>query len=567
MSRPIPDRELLHRCEQCGRCASACPLTGQDDFNVRRVLRHVELGLEAEVADSPLPWTCTTCGRCETACPNGVALLQIVRTLRALAPPEWVPEGPPPCAAACPGGIDIPGYLRHLAHGDPLAAYELILEQVPFPGILGRVCTHPCETACRRGEVGEAIAICALKRFAADAAASLAGAVTVLPDTGHRVAVVGSGPAGLTAAFYLRRKGHAVTVLEARAEPGGMLRYGIPRFRLPQDVLDHEIKVILDTGIELRSGVRFGTDVTLERLREEGFDAVFLALGLQASKRIPLEGADLPQVAWGLDFLREVAGGMPPPLGERVLVIGGGDVAVDVALTALRLGAGAVTMASLEARDELPAHAWEIDQAVEEGVQLLPSWGPLRILADDGAVAGVELQECTAVLDPAGAFRPSFGDGRRTEAADLVILAIGQTAEPDVDEDVLRVDPETGVTARPGVYAGGEIATGPGALIEAIAEGKKIARAIDRQLGGDGDLVVSPAARPDAAGYDGAREPGFADRPRHRSPVRPVAERRQDFVEVTGCLAAEAARAEACRCLSCDLERHPDRLLPDPDGA
>lgn len=575
------DVRMFRTCEQCGRCSSACPLTGVDSFNIRRILRHVELGLIDEVAGTPLPWSCTTCGRCESACPNGIAILDILRRLRVLAPEGLAPEGPPPCVKACPGGIDIPGYLRHIARGDAHKAYELILESVPFPGILGRVCPRPCEQKCRRAEVNEAVAICALKRHAADRAGEVfEKALAVQEDTGRRVAVVGAGPAGLTAAFHLRKKGHAVTVFEALERPGGMMRYGIPRYRLPEEVLDREIDRVLSVGIDLKTGVKLGQDIDLDRLKAEGFDAVFLATGLQQSKKIPLEGAGLECVHRGVEFLRAVSGGQTGEVGDRVVVVGGGDVAVDVALTALRLGAGSVTLACLESREEMPAHTWEIEAALEEDVQILPSWGPERIRGADGRVTGIDLIQCTSVFDDKGGFNPTFSEARKSLPADQVFLAVGQTSDlsfndgagMEVERDLVVVKKDTGETTRPGVFAGGEIATGPGALIEAVAEGKRIAAAMDRFLGGDGVVETRWAERADTTAYDGKRDRDFADRVRCRPAVLPVAERHCGFPEVERGLEDEDAVREAGRCLECDLEQHPERLVPeeeedaDPNG-
>jgi formate dehydrogenase beta subunit len=231
--------EMFRYCEQCGRCSSACPITGIYNFNIRRLIRHVELDLIAEIAGSPMPWFCATCGRCEDACPNGIKILDITRTLRAVGPEELIPHQPQ-CVRACPAGIDVPGYLRFISRGEIAEACKLIIEKAPFPGVLGRVCPHPCEAACKRGEVSEPISICAAKRYAADKAGDiLQWMSSTAPDSGHKVAVIGAGPAGLTAAFYLRKKGHQVTILEARPKPGGMMRYGIPYHRLPEDVLDN----------------------------------------------------------------------------------------------------------------------------------------------------------------------------------------------------------------------------------------------------------------------------------------------------------------------------------------
>ncbi len=555
--------DMLRACEQCGCCASACPVTGKDGFNVRRIVRYIEMGLAQEAADSGMPWICTTCGRCETVCPNGIAVLDIMRPLRVLGPEAVTPpEGPPPCTSACPAGIDIPTYVRLIALGKPEEACAVILEKVPFPGILGRVCMHPCEAACRRGEVNQPVSICALKRYAADKAGDVFERNTRVADsTGKKAAVVGAGPAGLTAAFYLRKKGHQVTVFEARPKAGGMMRYGIPFYRLPEEVLDSEIDRVLGIGIELETGKRLGKDMDLEALRTD-YDAVFLAPGLQKSRKIDLAGSDAPDVLWGVDFLSDVSEGKEISLKERVVVVGGGNVAVDVALTALRKGAREVTMACLEKREEMPANDWEIEQAVEEGVRLMPAWGPGKILTRDGAVSGLELVQCASVFDENGAFCPAFNDLKETVDADQVILAVGQAADLSfaegadltVTRGLISMDGESMETGMTGVFAGGDAGKGPGAIIDAIAAGRRAASAMDRFLGGDGNIEETLAERPDTSSYDGTRERGFADRVRVTAPELPVQERHKGFDEVEGCLDDEQAVQEATRCLSCDLE-------------
>ena len=366
--------DMFRACEQCGCCSSACPITGVNGFNVRQIIRHIELDLINEIADTPFPWSCTTCGRCEEVCPNGIAILDIIRPLRSMSPGDLLPDWPP-CTRACPAGIDVPGYLRLIAEGKPDEACALILEKVPFPGILGRVCMHPCEDACRRLEVfNEPVSICALKRYAADKTGNVfERASNVKEKTGNKVAIIGAGPAGLTAAFYLRKKGHDVTVFEGRSKPGGMMRYGIPFYRLPEDVLEREINQVLSVGIELETGKKLGRDFDLSTLKADGYEAVFIATGLQLSRKIDLEGAQSDDIFWGIDFLAEISEGKEIALKDTVLVVGGGNVAVDVALTALRIGAGNVTMACLESREEMPANPWEIEMALEEGIRLMTS--------------------------------------------------------------------------------------------------------------------------------------------------------------------------------------------------
>ncbi|HZK49555.1 MAG TPA: FAD-dependent oxidoreductase, partial [Thermoleophilia bacterium] len=362
-------KEPIISCEQCGMCSSACPITGVEDFNIRRIERAVQLGVVDGLLESGLPWLCTTCGRCEAACPNGYRIMTTTRTLRTMVAEELQPSMAP-CRKACPAGMDAPRYIRMIAEGRFADAYAVIRDSAPLPGVLGRVCAHPCEDQCRRKAVNQPISICSLKRFAYDQAAADFPVVGTAGDSGKRVAVVGSGPAGLTAAFHLRKRGHAVTLLEAREEAGGMLRYGIPAYRLPQEVLDKEIGDILAMGVDFRPGTTLGEQVTLDGLHAE-YDAVLVAVGAQQSRKVKLEGADHPDVLWGGEFLADVRAGVDVKLKDRVVVVGGGNVAVDVALTALRSRAATVTMVSLESREEMPAFDWEVEEALQEGVELV----------------------------------------------------------------------------------------------------------------------------------------------------------------------------------------------------
>ena len=563
---------MFASCEQCGRCSAACPITGVDGFNVRRLLRYVELGLIDEIADTAMPWSCATCARCEDACPNGIEIVDIIRALRTSSPEERIPAHEVPCIEACPAGIDVPGYLRLIAEGKNEEACELIMEKAPFPGILGRVCDRPCESACIRAKVNEPISICAAKRYAADKAKEIPQAVfKKKADTGRKVAIIGAGPAGLTAAFYLRKQGHRVTVFEGRSRPGGMLRYGIPDYRLPEDVLDTEIDRVLGIGIELRTGQKLGENLDPARLKEDNFDAVFVAVGAQLSKKIPLEGSDLKEVLWGIDFLTRIGEGEEINVKKHVAVIGGGSVAVDVALTALRIGARKVIMACLESREEMPAHPWEVEMAEDEGIEILNSWGPHRITGSKGEVSGIELVQCFSVFDKEGNFSPVFGNTKKNLHSEQVILAIGQTAELEFCRDfsfvenhnelpvlngLISADPETQETAASGIFAGGDSVTGPSTIINAIAAGRRAAVHIDKLLGGDGIISPSRDKGAAAASYESKRKPGFAELKRAPLPTLDMAERHKGFAEIDLCFSEKQAVGEANRCLQCDLEHH-----------
>ncbi|UCC32956.1 MAG: FAD-dependent oxidoreductase, partial [Candidatus Bathyarchaeota archaeon] len=435
-------------------------------------------------------------------CPTG-ALMD--RDLR------WPPseENLVPCKHVCPVSIDIPRYIHLIDGGRFAEAAAVIRESVPLPRVLGHVCHHPCEDECRRGKLNEAMAICALKRFAAEHdTESWKIRLKRAPPTGKRVAIVGSGPAGLTAARYLERKGHAVTIFESQPELGGMMRFGAPAYRLPRAVLKKEITGILELGVDVKTGVQIGEDLPLEDL-ENQYEAILLTTGAPLSKRLKIDGAELKGVLWGVEFLRDVNSGRDAKVGERVLVVGGGNVAMDAARAALRLGAREVQLACLECREEMPAHKWQIEEAVEEGVILKASWGPKRILGEGDAVTGIELVRCTTVFDKEGRFNPSFDEEETTSVkADTVIIAIGQASDlsflhgrSDIQATggSIEVDGGTLRTGVPKIFAGGDVVTGAASVVEAIAAGRKAAISINTFLGGDGSIdeaLIEPE-RPD----------------------------------------------------------------------
>jgi formate dehydrogenase (NADP+) beta subunit len=556
---PILDQDPLfirdyNLCIGCTRCVRACrDLRGIEaiGFSVDGNGR-VQIGSLAPTLEES---GCKFCTACVEVCPTGALTDKSVR-------PGKKQEDQVPCKNACPAHIDGPWTLRLVAAGKRDEANAVIREKVPLPGILGRVCIHPCEEACRRREVNDSISICALERYAADGDKGLwKKKARVGGNSGKKVAIIGSGPAGLTAAFYLRKKGHQVTVFEARSKAGGMMRYGIPRYRLPEDLLDKEIKDIFDLGIEFKPNQVLGKQVTLDQLEKEGYEAVFLGVGAQVSRRIPLDGADTADILWGVDFLSKVAEGEKIQLKERVIVIGGGQVAVDAALTARRCGAKDVTMVCLEKREEMPAHAWEVEGALAEGVKVMPSWGPHKILTDTGRIKGIEIVHCPSVFDSEGGFNPRFGGTRQSIQGDEVILAVGQapdlsflqsTPSIGVQRGLITVDEATLETGRKGVYAGGDVAAVPGAIIHAIAAGRKAASAIDKALGGTGDIeeVLFEKGTPHPSV---GRHEGFAAWPREEVPETEVQKRHESFQEVALGYTDEQAIREAKRCLQCDL--------------
>ena len=558
---PIFDTHALfvrdyNLCIGCTRCVRVCrEVMGIEAIGfVYDETGKAQIGSVAPTLEAS---GCKFCTVCVEVCPTGALLDKFVR-------PGKKAEDIVPCKEACPAHIDVPGYLRLVAQGKEDSANAVIREKVPFPGVLGRVCTHPCEAVCRRGEVNEPIAICAVKRYAADADTGFwKQNCKIEKDTGKRVAVIGAGPAGLTAAFYLRKQGHTVTVFESRNAAGGMMRYGIPPYRLPRELLDKEIRDILALGIEFEPNQTLGKDFTLDHLKADGYDGVFLAVGARLSRRIPLPGADLPDVLWGMEFLSQIAEGANIRLKEDVIVIGGGNVALDAALSALRCGAKHVTMACLERREEMPAHDREIEGAVGEGVYLMPSWGPHKVLSDNNRVTGMELIRCRRVFDARGNFCPTFDDAKEKIEGDQVIMAIGQAPDLSFLEADEKISTENGlIVVKPdlrtdveGVYAGGDVVEISGAIIHAVAAGRKAAAAIDKALGGAGDIDEVLFERPPRNLYLD-RDEGFASRPRVEPPELELAMRHQGFEEVVFGYTRTQAMKEAGRCLQCDLRLH-----------
>jgi NADPH-dependent glutamate synthase beta subunit-like oxidoreductase len=465
-----------------------------------------------------------------------------------------------PCKVNCPARNDVQGFVSLAAKGKYEDALHLIKETSPFPSICGRVCHHPCESDCNRKQVDAPLSIQSIERFLADR--DFSGGKPYVPEVKQtrkeRVAIIGSGPAGLTAAFFLAREGYPVTVFEKLPVAGGMMSVGIPEYRLPKHILSRDIKGIQDMGVEIKTGITFGKDVTLKSLKQDGYKAVFLATGLHRNRRLNIDKEDLKDVLKGVDFLRDMSLGHPVSVGKKVVVVGGGNVAIDVALTAIRKGARDVSLVSLEQRDEMPAWEHEIQEAVEDGVKIINGFGPNKFLEKKGKLSGVELKRCTDLFDEKGVFNPRYdATDLTTLAADTVIVAIGQAgelsfAEPQgialTPEGRLAADPVTLQTPAQWVFAGGDASYGPKSVAEAIGSGKEAALSIDRylkglSLGADRETKLNPITKPVMDTYSPS--------PRAEMPYLATRERVKTFAEVRLGFTEEMTLQEAERCVSC----------------
>lgn len=551
---PVPDDDPFfirdpNLCILCGRCVRICQ-------EVRGVgaIGFVNRGIESQVSttggDDMRTTECRFCGACVEVCPTGA--------LRDREPIPWADREKRilPCQNACPAGIHIPQYVALIAEGRFQEALEVIRDRAPFPFTLGCVCPHPCEKACRRCELDEGIAIRELKRFVAQVdTGEWKSRITMAPATGKKVAVVGSGPAGLTCAWFLRRLGHRVTVYEAAPKAGGCLRASIPRYRLTDDVLDQEIRSIQEIGVEIKTGARVES---LDPLFEQGVQAVFLGVGAAKGTKMGIPGEDDPRVLDGLSVLAKVNWGEDIDLGGTVAVVGGGNVAMDVARTALRKGAK-VVMLYRRTREEMPASPEEVEYAIEEGVDIQFLVAPQKIVAGEKKLQLECIRMELGAPDASGRRSPVPIQGSEfIQEADHLVMAIGQkSAIPEsfkvaVDrKGRLQVDAAL-ACSHPGVFAGGDVVSGPATVIEAINMGRKAAATIDRYLGGSGNIDESLASREKQKSRLG-RETNFSGRRRPATPVLPLAQRTKSFAEVEGSFDQKTAVREASRCLRCGL--------------
>ena len=552
----------MNRCILCGRCVRACNQlrgVGVLQYNKKDLETYVGTLHGKLLKDAD----CRFCTACAEVCPTG----SIRDKLQLLNTNLKKEEALVPCRTHCPAHTDVPRYIRFVKEGNYDAAAAVIREKAPFPNVLGHICNHVCELECKRREVNEAMSIRNIKRYAAehDTGKYWKGKGKQLPDTGKKVCVVGGGPAGLTAAYYLRKQGHAVTVKEALPTVGGMMAYGIPAYRLPREIIADEAKVISEQGVVFETNTR--VEKPVELLKE--YDAVLMTIGAHQGVRLPMEGSNLPGVLLNIDFLRKASLGEETGMGKHVIVLGGGNVAFDCARTAKRLGAEEIHLACLEARDVMTADEEEIEQAQEEGIFVHPAQTFEKITGSD-SVTGVDFMNVKSF---------TFDENRRAIIekeegsehhidADTVIFATGQ--RPDLTEEAgltlgransIVVKENSLATETEGIFAAGDVVYGTKSVIQAIASGRDAAVEIDKYLGGDGDISETLAPEQNADPCIGKVE-GFGYQERKGTKVVASEERKDNFDMVDYGICDSEICGEASRCLQCDLrlQIHPSRL-------
>ena len=468
----------------------------------------------------------------------------------------------PPCQNTCPIQQDVRGYIALIAQGKLDEALALIRETNPLPSICATICAHPCEDKCRRSEIDKALSIRGLKRFVVENAGNSKVFEMPAVTRGQKVAVIGSGPSGLTAAYDLAMMGYQVTVFEREDVVGGAVRIAVPAYRLPASTIQRDIDAIAAIGVEFKTKVELGKNLTLDALTDDGYRAVLLSLGLPESRSIPIPGIDMEGVLLALPFLKAARNGrsLIEP-GVDVIVVGGGNVAMDVARTARRLGAGAIRVVCLESRKEMPASPWEIEEAIEEGIEIdYWSKGPNRILGYNGQITGLECKACLSVFDEQRRFNPTFCEEDLTVVkGNVVILSIGQGANISYLKDMgvelnqrgqIVYDPRTLATSRDAIFACGEVVTGPGLAVDAMASGRKAALAIARYLEGAELPALEPEPLVVGDLLDETKE-NITRQERQEVPLLRVEERQDNFTPIELGYTAEMAAREARRCLSC----------------
>ncbi|MEG0772067.1 FAD-dependent oxidoreductase [Clostridium sp.] len=533
---------------------------------------------------------CVACGECVENCPTGALKLgqkictktPIKEKKRELphdtewGPEKWNPDyrtnrkvvvdtGTSPCKAECPAHIGIQGYIKLAAQERYTEALELIKKENPFPAVCGRICPRKCESACTRGDIDDPIAIDDIKKFIAQQ--DLNKDIRYVPkkrhEYGNKIAVIGAGPSGLSCAFYLAIDGYKVSVFEKQKALGGMLTLGIPSFRLEKEVVNAEIQILKEMGVQFSTGVEVGKDISLNDLRAQGFEAFYLAIGAQSGRKLGIEGEDAQGVITGVDFLRRVNLGEELKLQGETIVIGGGNVAIDVARTAERIGASKVDMYCLESREEMPALQEEIEEALSEDISINNSWGPKRILVENGIVTGVEFKKCVSVFDDNGKFNPKFDENDiKIVKANNVLISVGQgmdwgsllqNSKIELNRNnTVKADPLTLQTGECDVFAGGDALTGPKFAIDAIALGKEGAISIHRYVHTGQSLTIGRIRRDyrsldkdnlELGGYDYASREQVSHIDGNKS--------KETFRDLRTTFTEEQVKKETERCLSC----------------
>lgn len=538
-------------CMTLGSCVSACPF---DAIAIgERGLPEVNRNL------------CTGCATCVATCPK--AIITLTSATRRSQHLYQVDECTAPCQRTCPAGINIPGYITQIREGNYRGAIEVIKETNPFPLTCGRVCPHPCEDMCRLGKVTDPVNINHLKRFAADYEMRSGVRITPFkaPQTGKRVAIIGGGPAGLTCAYYLARYGHSPTIFEAMPKLGGMLRYGIPEYRLPKAILDWEIEGITQMGVDVVTTVAMGKEFTIKSLKEAGFAAIFLGTGAWDSRGLGVEGEELDGILPGTHFLIDRGLEKETPVGDKVAIIGGGNTALDAARTSWRLGAREVTIIYRRSRKEMPANDIEIEEAEKEGVIFHYLAAPTKLMGENGRLTHLEyIVMELGEPDDSGRRRPVPKPGTETVIpVDNVIAAIGQFPVTDFLKDngvalsrwntIEVVNEKTGATNLEGVFAGGDAVSGASIAVEAIGAGRRAARSINCYLRGEEVSVPDEVITKDSELLDVEELVLVPESARVRMPELTVDERRLSFEEVELGLTEEMAKGESERCLRCGL--------------
>ncbi len=568
-NEPFYDRDY-NLCIDCRRCLVACnEVRGVGCLEVKETEGRKWVGA---IAPTLIESGCKFCSACVTVCPTGALMDRTLDVAHKEASQV-------PCRHTCPAGIDVPRYVQLVGLGKYSEAVAVVREKLPFPGILGRACFSPCESACRRKHLDEPVSIRSLKRIAADNDTGLWRQYSKqLPPSGKKTAIIGAGPAGLTAAYYLAKKGHAVTIFDALPAAGGMARYGIPSYRVPLDVIDGEVAEVTKLGVEIRYNARVEQ---IDELIAQGHEAVFIGIGAQGGDKLGLPGDGLPNVVDSPTFLRAATLGLigtPDTdivIGKRVAVIGGGNVATDNARSARRLGAEVVDMVYRRTREEMPARDEEVLGCEEEGVNLRFLLAPKKIELNESGSSRLKITYAKMQLgepDASGRRRPVEIPGSEfTEDVDLVIAAIGQYPKKyegfgvqTNDKGRITVRADSMLTSKPGVYAGGDCVLGPSTLIESVAQGRIAAAAMDSQLGGDGDIEEKLLPDWDTDPHIG-RDEGFNQLKRfHPVFIDPAS--RNNWHEVELGFDTTTAQAEALRCLKCNLAAKIEDMVLPPES-